>query len=135
MAMSRAAPSRLTVHQVHPAKLATDISAAVVSSVLLWRGRTTSGLLVRYLAPVAGSAAALAFGDMAKLADTRRGRYVQRHMPPSMQALRLAGDVVMTVAAARRKPGLLALGGLIVIAGWSHGLTAAARRRAGAQGA
>ena len=45
-------------------------------------------------------------GDLAPLAGTRRGRYVQPHMPASMQALRLAGDTVMTAAGACRQPGL-----------------------------
>ena len=46
MAAARAEFSRRTVHQVHGAKLAADITAAAVSSVLLWRGRTVPGLLV-----------------------------------------------------------------------------------------
>jgi hypothetical protein len=39
-----------------------------------------------------------------------------------MQAVRLAGDVVVTIGARRWQPGLMAVGLMIVIAGWSHGL-------------
>jgi hypothetical protein len=39
----------LLLHQVHPAKLGTDITAAAVSTMLLWRHHLWPGLLVRYL--------------------------------------------------------------------------------------
>ena len=113
--------ARLTAHQVHAAKLSADVSAAVVSTALLWRGRILPGLLARYLLPLAGSALVLSRGDVAAVTQTRRGRYVLQHMPPSMQALRLAGDTVMAIGAGRRQPGLLAVGAVIVIVGWSHG--------------
>src|SRR6266545_25275 len=51
---------------------------------------------------------------------TRRGRWVRAHMPPSAQAVRLAGDAVMALGASRRRPALLVAGALIVAAGWSH---------------
>jgi len=43
-------------------------------------------------------------------------------MPPAAQAVRLAGDVVMTVGAWQRDGLLVAAGALIVVVGWSHGL-------------
>jgi hypothetical protein len=112
----------LLVHQVHPGKLAADITASVVSSTLLWRGQLACGLVVHYLVPPLGSGLVLAHADLARLAGTRRGRYVSEHMPASMQALRLTGDLVMTVGAARRQPTLVGLGLVIVLAGWSHPL-------------
>ena len=66
-------------------------------------------ILERYLAPAAGYVMVLARGDLARLSATSRGRYVQRHMPASMQATGFAGDAVMTVAAACRRLSLLAL--------------------------
>jgi hypothetical protein len=113
---------RVLLHQVHPVKLGADITAAVVSTALLWRGRTTAGLAVRWGLAVAGSAAVLAFADVEALAGTRRGRYVLAHMPPAAQAVRLAGDTVLTMGARRRSVALLVAGGLVVLAGWSHGL-------------
>lgn len=109
------------VHQVHPVKLAFDISASVVSNVLLWRHRLRAGLVSRYLLPVAGSALVLGFADVDRMRDTPRGRYVLEHMPPASTALRLGGDTLMAVGAWRRKPSWMVAGALIVAAGWSHG--------------
>lgn len=112
----------IILHQVHPVKLAFDISASLISNVLLWRHRLGAGVLSRYLLPVAGSALVLRFADLERIRNTGQGRYVLGHMPPSSTAVRLAGDTVMAVGAWRRKAGWMAVGGLLVIAGWAHGM-------------
>jgi hypothetical protein len=113
---------RVLLHQVHPLKLVADISASVISNTLLWRHRLLAGLVTRYALPIAGSAVVLTFADVERLRGTPAGRYVLAHMPPSAVAVRLAGDVVMAVASWKRRPLLIALGLLIVAAGWSQGL-------------
>jgi hypothetical protein len=113
--------SDILIHQVHPVKLAFDIGASVVSSVLLWRHRLRAGLVSRYLLPVVGSALVLEFADLDRVRNTPRGRYVLEHMPPAATALRLGGDTLMAVGAWRRKPSWLLAGALTVAAGWSHG--------------
>lgn len=109
-------------HQVHPVKLAFDISASVVSNALLWRHRLAAGLISRYLLPVIGSALVLRFADLDQLRTTAQGRYVLEHMPPASTALRLGGDTLMAVGAWRRKPSWMIAGALLVAAGWSHGV-------------
>ena len=111
---------KVLVHQVHPAKVGVDVTASVVSNVLLWRARPKAALAVRVLLPLAGSAAVLGLADLDALAVTRRGRYVCAHMPPSAQAARLAGDAVMGLGARRRSLMLLIAGAGIIVAGWSH---------------
>jgi hypothetical protein len=113
---------RVLLHQVHPLKLAADISASLISNTLLWRHRLLAGLVTRYTLPIAGSAIVLTFADVERLRATARGRYVLAHMPPSAVAVSLAGDVVMAVASWKRRPLWIALGLLIVAAGWSQGL-------------
>jgi hypothetical protein len=112
----------IPVHQVHTLKLTADISASVVSNILLWQHRIGPALLARYLPPIAGSALVIRFGDLDALRQTRRARYVLEHMPPASIAIRLAGDVVMAVGSWRRRPAWIAAGAVIVAAGWSHGL-------------
>jgi hypothetical protein len=95
--------SDILIHQVHPVKLAFDISASLASNALLWGHRLGAGLASRYLLPVVGSALVL------------------EHMPPAATALRLGGDTLMAVGAWRRKPSWLLAGAVIVAAGWPHG--------------
>lgn len=121
--MVRVMTSRdLLVHQVHPVKLAADISASVVSLVLLWKGHRLAGIAVHFALPVVGSAAVLATADLDRLAATRRGRYIQEHMPPAAQAVRLAGDAVTVWGARRRGRAAIAGGLALIVLGWSHGL-------------
>ena len=119
---------RVLVHQVHPVKVGADVTTAVVSYVLLWRGRPRAAALVQVVLPVAGSAVVLARADLDALARTRRGRYVLAHMPAAAQAVRLAGNFVMVAGARRHSWTLLTAGLLVVVAGWSHGVLPGARR-------
>ena len=113
---------RVLVHQVHPAKIGADVTASIVSNVLLWRARPKAAIAVRVLLPLAGSAAVICLADLDALASTRRGRYVLAHMPPSAQAVRLAGDVLMALGAHRHRAVLLLTGAAVIVAGWSHGV-------------
>jgi len=112
----------ILIHQVHPVKLAFDISASAISNALLWQRRLAAGLVSRYLLPVTGSALVLSFADLDRLRETDCGQYVLQHMPPASTALRLGGDTLMAVGAWRRKPSWMLAGAVLVAAGWSHGL-------------
>jgi hypothetical protein len=110
------------IHQVHPAKIGADVTASVVSNLLLWQERPAVAVAVRVVVPIAGSAAVLILADLDGLSRTRRGRYVLAHMPPSAQAVRLAGDALMGLGAYRRNALLLIAGAMMIGAGWSHGM-------------
>jgi len=69
-----------------------------------------------------GLATVLATADLHRLATTHAGRYVQQHMPPTAQALRLAGDALTVRGARRHRPALIAAGLAVVVLGWSHSL-------------
>jgi hypothetical protein len=116
---------KLVVHQVHPAKISADVAASVMSNTLLWRGRPQAALAVRVVLPVAGSLAVLTLADLDGLAQTGPGRYVLAHMPPSAQAVRLAGDALMGLGAHRRSWALLLAGAAVIAAGWSCAAVAA----------
>jgi hypothetical protein len=111
---------KILVHQVHPAKLGADVTASLVSNVLLWKAQPKTAVAVRVLLSVAGSAAVLSLADLDALARTGRGQYVLKHMPPSAQAVRLAGDALMGFAAHRRSLALLVAGAAVIAVGWSH---------------
>jgi hypothetical protein len=63
---------RVLLHQVHPVKLAADISASLISNTLLWRHRPVAGIVTRYALPVVGSAVVLSFADVERLRGTLR---------------------------------------------------------------
>jgi hypothetical protein len=109
------------LHQVHPAKLATDVGADAVATWLMWRHRPRTALLLAHTAAALASAV-LTRTDLAPLRTTRRGRYVLAHMPPTAHALRYLGQVVAWRAAYRHRPAGIALGHVLIAAGWSHGL-------------
>jgi hypothetical protein len=110
------------LHQVHPAKLATDISAELVSGVLLWRQQPAWGLAVPFLPPIVASAVVLHWVDVEALRNHPAGRYVLVHMPPAAEVVRLAGDAMMAYGAWRRRPAVVAAGIVMVGLGWSRGL-------------
>ncbi len=123
---------RILLHQVHPLKLAANISASLISIraalptwgrlfALLWQHRPVAGLVTRYALPIAGSAIVLSLADVDRLRDTAAGRYVLANMSPGAMAVRLAGGVVMAVGSWYRRPPLIALGLLIVAAGGRRG--------------
>jgi len=114
------------LHQVHPAKLATDISADVVSTWLMWQRRPRAALLLAHAAAALASATVTRC-DLSPLQTTRRGRYVLSHMPLSAQDLRYLGQVLAWYAAYRHRPAGVALGHVLIAAGWSHGLLSRAR--------
>ena len=115
------------LHQVHPAKLAADVSASVISSWLFWRGRYLQAVVSALALPVVASALVIR-GDCSRLKSTAAGRYVLAHMPPWAQAVRLGGAALMAYGSGRRRPGLIALGLLVVAGGWCEGLFVPARR-------
>src|SRR5690348_4860117 len=109
------------LHQVHGVKLATDLSADVVSTWLMWRHRPRAAVLTAHAAAVVASVVLLR-RDVSHLGATRRGRYVLAHMPPAAAGVRYLGQLVVWRAAYRRRPLGIVLGHLLVVAGWSHGL-------------
>jgi hypothetical protein len=107
-----AAPDRLTrrepyvVHQIQPAKLATDISVSVVSTVLFWQHGPIPGVLV-FAVPAPIASALVRPRDLSAYRDSPAGRYVLAHMPPSMQAVRSVSAVALAVDGWRRSPALV----------------------------
>lgn len=113
---------RVLLHQVHPVKLAADISASLMSNVLLWNHVAVAGIAIRLALPLAGSAITLRYGHLERLRSTLAGRYVVEHMAPSAMAVRLAGDVLMALGCWFRRPTVIVIGASVIAAGWSHGL-------------
>ena len=64
--------------QIHPAKLATDVTAELASTVLLWRHRLVAGLVVRLVPAVVATAVLMRqTDDLDWLRASAAGRYVR----------------------------------------------------------
>ena len=109
-------------HQVHPAKLATDIAAAVVSLIFLWHHEFILGLITHFIPPPLGSLLVIRFANLERYKTSRLGAYLMRHMTPTAQAARLGGDLVTVIAAWFHSAVGIAAGLIIILAAWSHGL-------------
>jgi hypothetical protein len=108
-------------HQIHPAKLGTDILAALASLHFLWRHQLLLGLAIHFAPPVLASAVLVRFGHFDAQKNSALGRYVAWHLTRIIEIIRLAGDIVMVFGAWYRAPVLIATGLLIVLAAWASG--------------
>lgn len=108
-------------HQIHPLKLATDISVEIVSLYLFWKHRLLAGMLVILAPPIIASALIMRLANLEIYKQSALGRYIRDYMTPSAVALRILGTVITHVGAWNRKPGLIPLGLITVLLGWLQG--------------
>ena len=113
---------RTLYHQIHPAKLGTDLTAEILSLWLIWQRRFVAGLLVHFVPPAVASALVIRrTAELERLRVSPAGRYVRSEMTPPMVALRIIGDGLTVVGAWRQRPRLIVGGALFVLAGWTLG--------------
>ncbi|HEX2279512.1 MAG TPA: hypothetical protein VHN13_20680 [Candidatus Tectomicrobia bacterium] len=112
---------KVLYHQIHPLKLVTDASAGGISYYFLWRHRLRLALAVQLLPAIVVSFALIQWADLEPYERSRFGQYVRRHMTRRMEAVRLLGNVVVSIGAWYRRPALMGAGLLIVLFGWAKG--------------
>jgi hypothetical protein len=113
---------KVLYHQIHPLKLAVDVTSSVVSGWLCWRHQFLPAVAVGFLPSIVASAFMVAAMDFTRQRDSRLGRYVAVHMTRTAEGVRLGGQLVMWAAAWLRRPWLIAAGFLIVVLGWTSSL-------------
>lgn len=109
-------------HQIHPLKLATDISAEIVSLYLFWRHKLIAGFVVFLVPPIIASALIMRLADLEAYKQSGFGRYVLQYMTPQVVLVRMLGTVVTHVGAWYRIPVLIPLGLGTVLLGWVRGI-------------
>jgi hypothetical protein len=109
-------------HQIHPAKLLTDWITGVISLYFFWRHDVLAALAIALVPPVVASFLLIKFANLEKQRASRFGHYVQRHMPRSIEALRLLGYVAMAVGAWYHAPWVLIAGLIMILGAWLNGL-------------
>ena len=115
-------PEKILLHQVHPLKLAADVIAAVVSLYFFWQHQLVAGLVTHLVPPVVASAAVLHFADLSPYKNSRLGAYLERYMTLTVQAIRLAGDLITVIAAWYHSAAGIAAGVAVILAAWTYGL-------------
>jgi len=114
---------RILYHQIHPAKLGTDLLAEFVSIPLFWQHRILAGLITHLVPPVLASLIVTRrTAELERVKASQAGRYLVAEMTSSMVALRVTGDIVTVVGAWRRQPSVIVIGAILVVAGWTSGL-------------
>jgi len=109
-------------HQIHPAKLATDIAAEIVSLYIIWQHLLVLGLVSHFLPPVVASFLVMRFADLEKQKHSRFGRYVGRMMTRPVEAVRLGGDLIMVFGAWYHSFAIIGGGLSVVLLAWLSGL-------------
>ena len=113
---------KVLYHQIHPLKLAADISSCFASCALLWRRELALALFVAWVPAIAASLLIIRFARLDVRRSGRLGGYVRTMMTPAVTAQRLTGQVVMWLAAWRHEPLTIALGLLVIVLAWLSGL-------------
>lgn len=109
-------------HQIHPLKLATDISTGVITTYLLWHHNIVWFLLLFLLPSVIASLLLIRFADMGTLKTSRPGKYIARYMTPAIESIRLTGQMIMWLGGWFHSLILVLLGMAVIIAAWLNGI-------------
>jgi hypothetical protein len=109
-------------HQIHPLKLATDISTGLLTTFLAWQHNLILFVIFFLLPSVIASIAIIKFADLEKLRNSSLGKYIKKNMTSQIEAIRLFGQLVMWLAAYYHNIYLVILGFLIIVLAWLNGI-------------
>ncbi len=126
-AMTRS--ENLLYHQIHPLKLGTDIVSASVSLRFFWQHLLILGMAIHLLPPIVASVVVIRWLPLERQRDSAFGHYLAAHMSHAVEAVRLAGGIVMVVGAWYRDWALILLGAVMILAAWCHGLVQSEPRK------
>jgi hypothetical protein len=126
--MNRA--ERVLYHQIHPAKLATDILTAIAAAWLFWQHRPWIALTVGFVPSILMTAALLRWANLEPYRRSRFGQYVAAFMTRRVEAARLAGLVPLWGGAWLREPIAIVTGAAWIVGCWLWGLRVAPREAA-----
>jgi len=114
---------KVLYHQIHPAKLAADVSGSIVSTYLMRRRRFAWAMLAAFVPAVLASVLVIRYADLERRKHSPFGRYMQRYMDRRVvDAWRFFGQVLMWVGAWYRVGKLVPIGLATAVAAWVSGL-------------
>jgi hypothetical protein len=113
---------RALYHQIHPAKIVTDVASALASLFLFSSHALVAGIAIAFLPPVAASVWLILRADLGPYKRSAFGKYVRKWMTPGAQARRMGGFGLMAWAAWTHSYPLMAFGVAIIVHAWAAGL-------------
>ena len=113
---------KVLYHQIHPAKLAADVSASFISTYLLWQHKFGLAMLSAFVPAILASALVLRLADLERLKQSPFGQYIHQFMNRRIEAWRFAEQVMVWVGAWYHQFWLIPAGLAAVIAAWMSGL-------------
>jgi hypothetical protein len=113
---------KVLYHQIHPLKLAADISGGIASTWLLWQHEFLLAMLAAFLPAVAASVVVLRWMHFERQRDSAFGRYVAFHMTRVAEAVRIAGLTVIWIGAWNQTVWMIVAGAAVVVLGWTYSL-------------
>ena len=123
---------RILYHQIHPAKLVTDIGTAIGATPLFWRHHPGEALALGFLPSIAVTAVLLRWGDLEPYRASRFGQFVKRYMTRRVEMARLAGLIPLWGGAWFRLPLIIMAGAAWIVGCWLWGLRPSESVRGGA---
>lgn len=113
---------RLLYHQIHPIKLVTDVTTAIVAAVVLWAHRPVAAAVIGIVPSILVSGALLRWADLDRYRRSRFGRYVRRFMTRRVEVARLAGLLPLWGGAWLHRASLVIGGAIWILGCWLWGL-------------
>src|SRR4051794_35962586 len=77
---------KVLYHQIHPAKLAADVGASIVSTYLMWRHKFVAALLSAFVPATIASVLVIRYADLEKRKRSPFGRYIGGYMNRRVEA-------------------------------------------------
>jgi hypothetical protein len=114
---------KVLYHQIHPAKLATDLGGSMLSTYLMRRRKFTWAMLAAFVPAILSSVLVISYADLERRKRSPFGRYMRRYMDRRvLDAWRFFGQVLMWGGAWYRVGKLVLIGAATVVAAWVSGL-------------
>lgn len=108
-------------HEIHPVKLAVDVSTTLLSIYFYWVQDFILGTIIGYLPSVIVTVVMIKWVNLEKIKQSPSGRYIDKYMTNTMRLIRFAGLIVSTIAAWYNTWWLVLVGLLVILFVWLHG--------------
>jgi len=108
--------------QIHPAKLATDISMSILTLYLFWVHDLVPAVILHIGPSILVSYLIIRFANLERYMRSGLGQYLAKYMTNRMQLVRLLGDLITVVGAWFQTFWVIGVGLAVVALGWARGL-------------